>query len=472
MDFQSIADSFGVMACVLSVEPLPGGGGTVRIVTGNRAYIDSIEHPSAGTELLTKQFVPNSEYTRYLTRDLNFEDYCYRAAVERKCLHSYAHPDRMDVWIDMTFLPLAAEADGLHYCVYTMELDFAPNTQRLSGSVNSELAAAVLATSLKLRNASDFTAAMGDVIRDVRALCDARFCCILLLNPERRRCHVLCEDYADDIPASHTAVLASEDYYEIAGSWADTIAGSNCLVVKNEREMEVVRERSPRWYAILEATDVRTIMLFPLKTQSELLGYIWATNFDPRKAETIKETLELATFVLSSEIANFLLLDQLRFLSGRDLLTGLNNRNAMNERVAAIQKGKEAAGQSVGAVYADLNGLKRVNDTRGHAAGDQLLRDAADAFRAAFPESCVYRIGGDEFAALLPGVTEADVERHIAALAAAAARYPDVDFAVGASVCADGRDIHAALREADERMYADKRAHYARNPKPAGDDRR
>ena len=108
MDLKQFVDGMGAMTCVVSVEDLGNGKyGDIRIVTGNQAYIDSIEKPAPGAELLVKEFIPNSLYTRYLTRDLNFEDFSYRAAVEKKCLHSYARPDRMQgIWFNMIFLPL------------------------------------------------------------------------------------------------------------------------------------------------------------------------------------------------------------------------------------------------------------------------------------------------------------------------------------------------------------------------------
>ena len=88
MKFQSVVDGIDAMSCVVSVEKLENGHyGDIRIVTGNRAYIDSIENPTPGTHMLTTEFVPNSIYTRYFTQDLNFEDYCYRSAVQKKCLH-------------------------------------------------------------------------------------------------------------------------------------------------------------------------------------------------------------------------------------------------------------------------------------------------------------------------------------------------------------------------------------------------
>ncbi len=60
MDFQAVVDGMSAMTCVVSVEDLPGGRyGKFRIVTGNKAYIDSIEHPAPGTEMLKDKFVPN-----------------------------------------------------------------------------------------------------------------------------------------------------------------------------------------------------------------------------------------------------------------------------------------------------------------------------------------------------------------------------------------------------------------------------
>ena len=464
MDFQAVVDGIGAMTCVVSVEKLENGGhGKIRIVTGNRAYIDSIERPAPGTELLTAKFVPNSEYTRYFTRDLNFEDYCYRAAVQKKCLHSYAHPERIDAWFNMTFLPLVPDDGNICYCTYTMEINFEPSTERMS-NVSGELASAVLETSLKLSGARDFPTAMGEVIKDIRALCEAEYAFILLMDTRKRRSKVLCRD-AEDLGALPTMdYLETDEFYAIAEKWEDVISGSNCIIVKDAQDLEVVRERSPEWHASILAAGIRTIVLFPLKNHKELLGYIWATNFDPEKAETIKETLELTTFILSAQIANYLMLSQLRVMGERDMLTGLNNRNSLSQRVARLEAGTEGAGGPVGVVFADMNGLKPVNDAEGHDAGDVMLRSAASALREVFPDAAIYRAGGDECTMLLPGADEAAVEEKAAALHAAAEKYARLSFAVGCCAVPDGRQIRAALHNADERMYADKRRYYAEHP--------
>lgn len=144
MDFQSFVDNIPTAACVVSVEKLGEDNyGKIRIVTGNPSYIDSIEKPYENVTMLTKKFIPNSEYTNYLNRDLNFEDACYNAAVKKKVLHSYAHPARFDVWFNMTFLPLLPEDGSICYCVYIMEINFVPDAKRMS-SISADIASAVL----------------------------------------------------------------------------------------------------------------------------------------------------------------------------------------------------------------------------------------------------------------------------------------------------------------------------------------
>ncbi len=463
MDYQAIVDGMTAMACVVSVEDFGEGRyGKFRIVTGNQPYINSIEKPAPGTEMLTDKFVPNSEYTNYLTRDLNFEDYCYRAAVQKKCLHSYVHPGRMNVWFNMSFLPLESDDDELKYCLYIMEINFEPDSENMS-DISGEMASAVLETTIKLRGTDDFKKTIQDVIFDIRKLCDAEHCCILTMNEYDRTCEVYGEAFQEG-----SKLLPMETYldgfYDIAESWEGTIAGSNCLMVKNEQDMEVVKERNPVWHSSLTGAGANTIVLFPLKSRNQLLGYMWAINFDAENAVKIKETLELTTFILGSELGNYLLLDRLRILSSRDMLTGVKNRNEMNNYVDGLSEGKEYSG-SVGVIFADLNGLKKINDEDGHAAGDILLKDAAKALCEVFNESEIFRAGGDEFSIIVQdGITEELLNEKIDQIRTAVTHYDRVSFALGGSVEDDCVNVRRALRHADENMYADKQKYYSEFP--------
>ncbi len=471
MDFQAVVDAMSAMTCVVSVERLPDDRyGKLRIVTGNKAYIDSIEHPAPGTQMLTDKFVPDQEYTNYLTRDLNFEDFCYRAAVKKKCLHSYVHPDRMDVWFNMMFLPIGEDEGDLSYCLYMMEINFEASSERLS-TISAETASSVLDTCIRLRGTNDFVATMKDVVAGIRELCSAEFCCIMTMNEFDRSCQLLAESMAPGSRLLSMQEYLDDEFYDIAESWTATIAGSNCLIAKNEQDMEVVKERNPAWYRSLTGAGANTIVLFPLKSRNQLLGYMWAINFDPEKAVKIKETLEVTTFILGSELGNYLLLDRLRLLGSKDMLTGVMNRNEMNSIVDGLCRNR-GHDKSVGVIFADLNGLKEVNDAEGHNAGDLLLKNAAAVLREVFEEKNIFRAGGDEFAIIVTGKTEKELQKSIEKIRDLAKTHPNLSFALGGSVEEDSCNVRVALRAADERMYEDKKKFYASCPEKLAESRR
>lgn len=97
------------------------------------------------------------------------------------------------------------------------------------------------------------------------------------------------------------------------------------------------------------------------------------------------------------------IIERLRADSTTDCLTGLANRRALDGRLAELWSGSVRHGHDLACVALDIDGLKRVNDTLGHAAGDELIRVAAETLRVCVRGSdFVARTGGDEFVALLP----------------------------------------------------------------------
>ncbi|MBO4321217.1 MAG: GGDEF domain-containing protein [Treponema sp.] len=463
MDFQKFVDTFTAATCVISVEKLPDGGyGKIRIVTGNKPYIESIERDGKGPKLFLSKFIPNSEYQDYFPKDLNFEDFCYRSAILKQPQHSYVHPDRYDYWFNLFSIPLESDDENLAYCTYTHETTHKPNTDKMA-TLSYETASDVLAACLKLKGTDDFETGIKDVIKDLRKICDAKYCCIMLMNSQNRTCRLLGEDFANNVEFRSNDNWMHEKFYDIAETWEHIIGGSSCLIIKNESDWKYVEEKNKAWHDHLIFSGVKSMVLFPLKTNGNLLGYIWATNFATENAGHIKETLELTSFVIASEISSYLLFDRLRVLSTMDSLTGVFNRNEMNNRVDEIAAGSDS-GKSIGIVFTDLNGLKKTNDLQGHLAGDMLLKEAAAMLRKLFPKDEIYRAGGDEFMVLCIGPDARELDGKIEKLRNQIEKSRTVSFAVGACFDENSNNILSVMTKADKKMYEDKKNYYTKYP--------
>ncbi len=132
----------------------------------------------------------------------------------------------------------------------------------------------------------------------------------------------------------------------------------------------------------------------------------------------------------------------------------------MNNHVDQIVSGQEPMPLAV--LFADLNGLKRMNDVQGHSAGDKMLQSAASILQGVFHDGEVYRAGGDEFMVLVPEIEEDELQKRIARVHLLSKKTEDVSFSIG--VCYGESNIRRAMRLADERMYAEKSAYYDAHP--------
>ena len=150
------------------------------------------------------------------------------------------------------------------------------------------------------------------------------------------------------------------------------------------------------------------------------------------------------------------LMEDLNRLSHMDTLTDVFNRNAMISRMHVLAE----QNISIGLVYADVNGLKIINDEQGHEAGDQALQSAADLLGKNFGRGHVYRAGGDEFVVILPGIREDVFTEKIEKLTAGYCRMMPHLLSIGSFWCPDSSRSEEALRVADHHMYEEKKQYY------------
>lgn len=168
----------------------------------------------------------------------------------------------------------------------------------------------------------------------------------------------------------------------------------------------------PRWrkYAALVAPlGLKACWSSPIKAMDGNVVATFAFYYRQERGPTaierhiVKTCVHLCSIAIERDRANA----RMQHLAFHDQLTGLKNRHAFDQQLAQLSS---AAQENIGLIIADIDNLKLVNDTLGHAAGDALIRQVAQRMATVAPGK-IYRLGGDEFAMLTQGFeTIADLQ--------------------------------------------------------------
>ena len=163
------------------------------------------------------------------------------------------------------------------------------------------------------------------------------------------------------------------------------------------------------------------------------------------------------TVVYRAKIKGYVLENKLHIMSETDQLTGLNNRNCYEWRLETYPS---LYRRSICCIYIDVNGLHELNNTKGHKAGDEMLQYIADIVKKQFGKKDTYRIGGDEYVAIVIDLSLNEIENRITEMNEQIAER-SYHAAVGFEYCdTKNVDMNSLIVMAESKMYKDKSEYY------------
>jgi diguanylate cyclase (GGDEF)-like protein len=245
---------------------------------------------------------------------------------------------------------------------------------------------------------------------------------------------------------------------------ANVIAHPTPFVLRPERA-------DPPAVRLMEHMGVRALAVVPITARGAFLGLVIAGfDDDPGESAALDRDMLAKLRGLAGQAAtaldNAALVTRMKEQALHDPLTGLPNRTLLEDRAHVALAQRHHAGDRLSLLFIDLDRFKVVNDSLGHAVGDEVIREAAQRLHACMRVGdTLARLGGDEFVAMLPRIGSQDDAERVAMRMIDALNVPlqidgrtiSISCSIGLASSPDhGSDYVTLLRHADHAMYAAK----------------
>ena len=256
---------------------------------------------------------------------------------------------------------------------------------------------------------------------------------------------------------------------EVCANWYQDFSEGKITIIK---DLEDIKNQNQLLYEVLKVQNISSIVTVPLFEDGVPIGFYGVDNPPEDMLDYTVNLLQIMGYFVLALLRQRNLQKELLHMSYNDDLTKVGNRRFFAD---TIQKMTDE--DAVGFVYCDVTGLKRLNDSEGHQAGDKLLLQVTSILKEVFSKEQIFRLGGDEFVVLFRSsdydlfqdkVLQIMFQHKILQLRELSIQR-QVNLAIGSSwVQNPGNKLIELLSEAEEKMYQDKAEFY----RCAGIDRR
>ena len=426
--------------CIFKVLTDPFG--TVKdmlFLFANEKYAQMVGKSSA--ELIGSTF-----YTTVKNRDEDWIKYSYQAAILRQSTIDRSYNSTFDKWFEFWAVPVYQ----IGFCAFIIHDVTAAKRNEEHTTLASNTNELIIECA-KAVSSAEFGKGLRKVLKLLGQTIEADRVFVAEKLDKGSKASWAFHDWVSPSRSVELPPRKIFDKYDLIGLWDKQLNGKNAVVVNDS---SVLLNTDEELYNSVFAGSVFRYIVVLLKDKQNVLGYLIADNYANDLSLNVVDAMESVAIFIAAEMRNKVLTDEMMFMGSHDALTGLGNRYSLNQTLTVLSDLNEC----VGVCYSDINGLKAINDEMGHEAGDQLIKDAAAIFSGIFKKKYCYRIGGDEFIAIVPEIDENSFKELTSKLKTKAKK---ISLAVGAVWIEDARDIKTAVRRADEAMYESKAKYYA-----------
>lgn len=322
--------------------------------------------------------------------------------------------------------------------------------KRLKGEVGDSEKEDIVECIERLSSAEHSEDAVGYVLDVLKGYYRADRVYVIEMDEGEGRINPIFETCAEEIQP-YAEVLRKVPFEEIT-FWVNQFKSGGYIRID---DVESLREIGQREYELLRKRGIASLMALPFYAKGEICGFLGMDN--PKNHQDDFHYLKGLCYLLENEIIKNVLNRKLNRMSRRDSLTGLENRKSYMEYCDDFFQQNPVP---TGIIFININGLKRINDAKGHMYGDMLIMRIAEMMEKSFPEDRKFRLSGNEFLVVTRSVDYELFCRSLEAMKTALYEDGRCIIAVGTTWSEVQEDLPDLVHKAERLMQINKTDYY------------